>query len=95
MKHIIAVLLALLLSASLAACHTDVPDMPDVPDTPAVTDPTATDPPTSENTEQTDPPATDIPYLPIDPAPGFSALEKLETSPLLEIAILKGSPIGK
>ena len=73
MRHIIAVLLALLLIASLAACHTDVPD------TPAVTDPTATDPPTSENTEQTDPPATDVPYLPIDPAPGFSALEKLES----------------
>ena len=88
MKHIIAVLLALLLIASLAACH------PDVPDTPAVTDPTATDPPTSENTEQTDPPATDVPYLPIDPAPGFSALEKLETPYRWEAAILKGSPIG-
>ena len=88
MKHIIAVLLALLLIASLAACH------PDLPDTPAVTDPTATDPPTSENTEQTDPPATDVPYLPIDPAPGFSALEKLETSYRWEAAILKGSPIG-
>ena len=94
MKHILAVLLTLLLSASLAACHTDVPDIPDVPDTPAVTDPTATDPPTSENTEQTDPPATDVPYLPIDPAPGFSALEKLETSYRWEAAILKGSPIG-
>ena len=89
MKHIIAVLLALLLIASLAACH------PDVPDAPVVTDPTATDPPTSENTEQTDPPATDVPYLPIDPAPGFSALEKLETSYRWEAAILKGSPIGE
>ncbi len=91
MKQILAVLLAFLLSASLAACHTDLPDAPEVPD---VTDPTATDPPTSENTEQTDPPATDIPYLPIDPAPGFSALEKLETSYRWEAAILKGSPIG-
>ena len=94
MKQILAVLLAFLLSASLAACHTDLPDAPDAPEVPDVTDPTATDPPTSENTEQTDPPATDVPYLPIDPAPGFSALEKLETSPLLEIAILKESPIG-
>ena len=50
MKQFTAVLLALLLTASLAACHTDPPDVPDVPgtSTPADTDPPVADIPSPD-----------------------------------------------
>ena len=48
MKQFTAVLLALLLTASLAACHTDPPDVPDVPDVPGTSTPADTDPPVAD-----------------------------------------------
>jgi len=78
MKQIITVLLALLLSASLSACHTDTPDVPDV------TDPPVTDLPAPEDAENPGAPSPDFSDL--------EKLEQLPFS--MDYAILKGSPLG-
>lgn len=78
MKRILAVLLALLLSASLAACHTDPPDVPDVPDVPGTSTPADTDPPVAD--------------IPSPDFSALEKLEQLPFS--VDYAILKGSPLG-
>lgn len=78
MKRIITVLLALLLSASLAACHTDLPDVPEVPDVPGTSTPAETDPPVAD--------------IPSPDFRALEKLEQLPFS--MDYAILKGSPLG-
>lgn len=78
MKRIITVLLALLLTASLAACHTDPPDVPEVPDVPGTSTPAETDPPVAD--------------IPSPDFRALEKLEQLPFS--VDYAILKGSPLG-